>query len=647
LSCKNQKKTVLDLMRIKKNVGWLQIRQKTKVWRDGALPGVIVISCVVIARSFGALQTLEWIAFDYLLQQRPIEATDSRITIVGINEADIRAVGNYPIPDRDLAKLLKTLNTYQPRAIGLDIFRDLKTDPNQNELAEVLRNTPNLIGIETALSPDPTLQVKPPPEVPLDRVGLADAILDPDGKLRRNLLATKVDSGEIRYSLALLLAKTYLASEGIPLQHGSRASDPIRFGAVTVPRFRANTGGYVGALAGGNQTLLNFRNNSEAFSTVSMREVLAGKVQPDLLRDRVILIGMTATSVNDTFLTSATRGTLLTDVSAQASSDQYQLIYGVEIQAHATSQLISAVLDRRQLLRSWFESWEYFWIIAWGVSGIAAGLLLQSSWKTLLLLASGSITLVTICYGILVLGWWIPFVPALLAFGGAGLTTALFDRTSRLLLDQRNLILKRTYDAVHSGPLQTLAAMLRSMDDEMLSIDQLRSKLQGLNQELRSIYEPVNQALIGDELYETTAIETLLYQIYESTLNRNLPGFATIKTFISPNFSALSQATLTAAQKQGLCIFLEEALCNVGKHAIEARRLEVNCTREEQQYCLQIIDDGSGRSSAFKNLSGGRGTAQAKELARSLGGKFQRRSREPRGTICELTWSVTKKRWWG
>ncbi|MGV0027423.1 hypothetical protein [Phormidesmis priestleyi] len=41
----------------------------------------------------------------------------------------------------------------------------------------------------------------------------------------------------------------------------------------------------------------------------------------------------------------------------------------------------------------------------------------------------------------------------------------------------------------------------------------------------------------------------------------------------------------------------------------------------------------------------GRGTDQAKELARSLGGKFQRRSHSPQGVICELSWQSSRS-WW-
>ena len=308
-------------------MNWEQLKQQGRIWRSGALPGFAVITCVIVARLTGSLQVVEWMAFDQTLRSRPVESADSRIVIVGISEDDIKTVGKYPIPDSTLAKLLQRLQRDQPRAIGIDIFRDLTTGSSRVELAQVLSNSSNIVGIEMALSPN--LTVKPPPELSLERVGLADAVMDSDGKLRRSLLASKVD-GKTRYSFALLLAAMYLQSQNIALQHGSRASDPIRFGTVALPRFVKNTGGYVNAKAGGNQMLLNFRTSSQPFTIVSLTDVLSNKVSSDLIRDRIVLIGMTAPSVNDIFMTSATQGTLLSN--ALDNAEQYQFIYGVEYQ---------------------------------------------------------------------------------------------------------------------------------------------------------------------------------------------------------------------------------------------------------------------------------------------------------------------------
>ena len=253
------------------------------------------------------------------------------------------------------------------------------------------------------------------------------------------------------------------------------------------------------------------------------------------------------------------------------------------------------------------------------------------------------------------MGWWIPLVPTLLALSGAGLTASFFDRDLRTLLEQRSLTLKRSFEAIHNGPLQTLAVMLRSLGEEELSTEELRSQLQQLNQELRSIPDSLSQEMLSRDdslclegnlvLDLQTPIAELLYQVYDLTLRRNFQGFVTILSFIPPNFEPLEDSHLSTAQKRCLCLFLQEALCNVGKHAKGATRLDVICTRERLWYSLQIIDNGAEIISE-SNYTGGRGgTNQAHEIARQLRGKFRRFPHSPQGTVCELTWPVAIA-WW-
>lgn len=633
---------------------WKELKQKTKLWREVALPGLLIVCLIIIAHLTGLLQPQEWMAFDDFLRLRPPEAVDTQVVIVGIDESDIKFVGGFPVPDSELAKMLRILQTYKPRVIGLDIFKDPTSNPGHAELAKAFREIPNIVGVEVALNREETFNVKPPPELPPQRVGFADLIVDPDGKLRRSILASKTWQGELKYSLPLRIASAYLRNERIFFKHGTRSYDPIRFGSTQLPRL-PNSGGYVRADTHGNQVLLNFRSNRKPFRTISLRDVITKKVDLSWIRDRIVIIGMTATSIKDTFITSAVKSTLFTAALGDEESSN-QLIYGVEVHAHATSQIVSAVLDGRPLLRVWSNSWEYLWILFWGLLGIALGLILQSPWKTLLSLGVASISLVGICYILLVFGWWIPVVPTLLALCSAGLTTSFFDWDLRSLLEQRSLTLQHTFEAIHNGPLQNLAVILRSIGEEDLSPDKLRSQLQELNQELRSVHESLKQEMLtrSDSLYiegdlvldlQIPAAE-LLYQVYDITLRRNFQGFTTIKTYIPPNFKPLEACYLSTAQKRGLCLFLQEALCNVGKHAIKATCLDVICTRSHSWYSLRIIDNGAGITLSSNYTGGRRGTNQAQELARQLRGKFRRLPHAPQGTVCELTWPMAKTWFW-
>lgn len=636
-----------------KNKSSKKLLSQLKIWREVALPGLSVVGFVMLVRAMGLLQSQEWLAFDQLLIYRPDEAVDTRIVIVGIDEDDINHAGGFPIPDQQLAKMLNILQTYKPRVIGLDIFKDKnKTKDVSRDSLNLALKEPNLIGIEVALNQKQTFNVKPAPEISSERIGFADLIIDPDGKPRRSLLLSKNYAGELKYSLPLRLAQTYLRSEGFSFTHGSNSYDPILFGSHRLPRLLPNSGGYIGVDANGFQVLLSYRSHRQPFRTLSLRDVLSRKFDPSWIRDRIIIVGMTASSVKDHFITSAVKHTLYTEnLGTESLDNQYQWIYGVELHAHSTSQIISNVLDRRPFIKVWSKIWEYIWIFVCGLFGIFLGLLLHSPWKTFSSLGLASITIIGICYLFLILGWWIPLIPSLLALLAGGLMTSFFDRDLRVLLEQRSLTLKRYFEAIHNGPLQSLAAILRSLGEEELSTEELRTRLTELNQELRSIPDSLSKEMLSRDdslclegnviLDLQTPITELLYQVYDITLRRNFPGFATIQSFIHPNFEPLEESKLSTAQKRCLCVFLQEALCNVGKHSQGATRLDVICTRSPLEFCLQIIDNGRVISSLSKFTNGGKGTDQALDIARQLRGKFRRFRHTHTGTVCELAWSIT------
>jgi CHASE2 domain-containing sensor protein len=112
----------------------------------GQFQGTVFLLLILGLRFLGAFQFLEWRSFDLFLRYRPPEPTDERILLVGIDEASIDQIGKYPIPDRDLAQLLKKIIEYQPRVIGLDLIRDLEHPPGSSELQALFKTTDYLIG---------------------------------------------------------------------------------------------------------------------------------------------------------------------------------------------------------------------------------------------------------------------------------------------------------------------------------------------------------------------------------------------------------------------------------------------------------------------------------------------------------------------
>ncbi|MEM7717344.1 MAG: CHASE2 domain-containing protein [Cyanobacteria bacterium P01_A01_bin.68] len=600
------------------------------------VPGITAIAVIIFARMLGSLQFLEWIAFDTFMRLRPRETVDERILIVGINEDDIRKVRKYPIPDKEIALLLRELQTHRPAVIGLDIYRDLPVEPGHTDLVNAFKDIKNLIGIEQILPDIGGKTVNPPPSLPQSRIGFADTIIDKDGKLRRSISGASDLQDNWRLSLPLKLAEKYLGNKGISLKNVEGDDYGLRFGSTELVRLQPNFGSYINADIGGNQMLINFRTHSQPFEVVSLHDVLNKKVEPDKIRNRVVLIGVTSPSIKDYFTSDA--------IKSQHSA----FIYGVEIQAHIVSQIISAVEDSRVLLKSWWEGWEYAWIIAWGSIGIILARTIRSPFKLLLIIIVTSLILIGFSYQILILGWWIPVVPTLIVFAINGLVLATFYQYEEILRSQiknRQLVIDQTFDTIHSGPLQTLAMMLRTVrEEEELEKEKFLSKLETLNTELRGVYTSLKREAIADgksfhitpeqELDLEEPINEILHEIYYDVSERDFPCFKTIE-FRIVDFQPLNEQNLSSEQKRGICTFLEEALSNVGKYALGATRIEVICTQREGYNVIRVADNGLGMESNHNRSRKGFGTKQARNIARQLKGQFKRFANSPQGTVCE------------
>jgi len=620
---------------------WKKISKEILILRIGALPGIAIIGLVIIARLTGSMQSLEWLVFDNFLRLRPQEPIDKRIVIVGINEDDIRSRKDQPIDspisDHDLAKLLMKLHTYSPAVIGLDIYRDLPVNPGNTELLSAFSKIHNLIAIEKVL-PD---QVAPPSALPPEQIGFADQLTDIDGKLRRSLLATPTDKG-YKLSLSLRLASAYLALRGISLENGIHNHTAMQFGNTELPQFLPDSGAYVGADAGGYQILINFRSGGERFKTLSWSDIKGGDFDPKSIKSKIVIIGMTAPSRKDFITTSAV--TTFKPATGR--------VYGVEIQAHVISQIISAVLDSRPLLNTWDKQWEYLWIVSWGFLGILIARLTQSPLLNLVVTSLAVCILVVTTYLLLIWGWWVPLIPAILVLSvnGISLTSVYqYDQALKLGLQARQVVIERTFETIHNGPLQSLAKVLKLFRGEDLPINkllpELEKELEKLNHELRGIYEFLQQEppsqdwslYLGKNLVINLQypLHEILYQVYSHTLERDFPYFRTIKVKIC-TFEPIEDKSLGIENKRGICRFLEEALCNVGKHATGVTCLQVTCSAAQGWQTLTIVYNGLGTNSSRE----GRGTQQSKYLAQEIQGKFRRISLAPRGTLCELSWPM-------
>ncbi|MDJ0619301.1 MAG: CHASE2 domain-containing protein [Calothrix sp. MO_192.B10] len=414
---------------------WSKLKVHLWRWRFVFLTGPSVAICVMAGSLAGLYQLLEWSTLEKLMALRPTEPAEKRILIVKIEEKDIAEVEKWPINDAIFAQLLSKLKAHKPTAIGMDIYRNLPVEPGHQQLVEVMKSTPNLIGVKKMIGekvpPSPTLSQ-------LNQIALADMVLDRDGKVRRALLSAGDDNGQVFLGLAPRLSLMYLQTQGIELEQLDQKGTILRLGKAVFKPLQGDEFIYQGADLGGYQILLNYRGFKEKFDTVNMRDVLNGSVSPELIRDRIVVIGTIAESINDFFSVGYSK----------KATDTGELMPGVVVHANLVSQIVSAAIDGRPLIQIWSSSGEWLWVICWSFigSGVSWQLLQinstrkRSLWGLPILgmaLATGS--LVISSYGIFLSGWWIPMVSPALALVVSAIVTSNFYKQNQLQQANRQL----------------------------------------------------------------------------------------------------------------------------------------------------------------------------------------------------------------
>jgi CHASE2 domain-containing sensor protein len=151
--------------------------------------GILVFFGIIGLRSTSSLESLELTAYDWYIRLQPeIPEPDSPIVLIEINENDIQNQARWPLTDATVAKVLGILIRYHPRAIGLDIYRDIPVPPGSKELNTILAKNHNIIAAMKFGGPE-QIGVPPPPVLKdSDQLGFNDIIVDPGGIVRPGLL---------------------------------------------------------------------------------------------------------------------------------------------------------------------------------------------------------------------------------------------------------------------------------------------------------------------------------------------------------------------------------------------------------------------------------------------------------------------------
>ncbi len=235
----------------------------------------------------GAWSTLELLGFNLLFSTRnylPHPSWDSRIVVIGIDDATLRQYGQFPLSRDRYTQLLETLEASPPATIGFDI---LFTEPTSydEQLAEAMA-----INGQVVLAIAPGLQKQTLLPVPiLDHVTAKGHIAknaDLDGVTRQlSLYINQVPS----FSMTLLEKYNHSLQQTF-----SANSTNSRKSLVQLPPLQSTVNA--------QSVLINWlgpTQGNQGIPTYSFIDVVEKKVDTAKLKNKIVLVGLTATGAND------------------------------------------------------------------------------------------------------------------------------------------------------------------------------------------------------------------------------------------------------------------------------------------------------------------------------------------------------------
>jgi adenylate cyclase len=309
------------------------------------------------------LDQLELKTYDMRLRALP-KIAPKHVTIAAIDEKSLARLGRWPWSRATLAELVRKLDQQGARVIAFDVFfpeREsakadgqfasaigssgkvvlgtvffLNPDDVRNIGAKTLESglraiTPQAIA-DIRIAGDPAAKFYMPEvygaitninelQASAIHTGHVNVLQDPDGAVRRAPLVLRHD-GRYFPAFDAQVARVFLAKD-ISLDLAEYGVAGLSFGAREIP------------LDEDGRLLVRYRGEDGTFDRVSIADVLEGKADAALLRDRVVLIGNTAQGIGDMRVTPYGR-----------------LFPGVEVRANIIESLLEGdVLHRPDWMR--------------------------------------------------------------------------------------------------------------------------------------------------------------------------------------------------------------------------------------------------------------------------------------------------------
>jgi adenylate cyclase len=272
------------------NVRVQSLRNTYKSFKNSILekyplfPGVLTAFLSVGLWQVSAWNSLELLGFNLIFCIRnylPHSSWDQRIAVIGIDDRTLQEYGQFPLSRDRYTQLLETLEATPPAAIGFDI---LFTEPTSHdaELAEAMAINGTVV---LAVAPSLQQQTLHPVEI-LARVTSKGHIannIDFDGIARQSFLY--IDQVP---SLGIKLLETYNNSVQ---QTFTANTNKNQKSLITIPSLQSGMSK--------KSVWINWIEPTQKIPTYSFADVLQKKIDIAKLKNKIVLVGLTATGTND------------------------------------------------------------------------------------------------------------------------------------------------------------------------------------------------------------------------------------------------------------------------------------------------------------------------------------------------------------
>ncbi len=244
------------------------------------IPGVAAAIISLGALHLGGWKPLEQLSYNSLFQLResgilPKPIWDKRVAVIAIDEASLRKLGRFPFSRDRYTQLLQALSPAKPAVVGFDIIF-AEASSKDDQLADAMSAKGNVV-----LAKAWDDRGKPLPIVQTLDAAAAD----------RGHIFHKSDTDGISRQARLWLRD--IPSLGIAMLHVYNADKQPQSGGLEKFLSPPNNGSLEFQHA-----WINWPGKVQNLPTYSFADVLKGKITKDAFKDKLVLIGTTATGLD-------------------------------------------------------------------------------------------------------------------------------------------------------------------------------------------------------------------------------------------------------------------------------------------------------------------------------------------------------------